>query len=459
MHADPTTTDATRSRHRPQRHRRSVAAAVALAAATAALLAAPAAASAAPAPTAPVPAAHTAVASGASLASEAAAARARLAVTGRQHHPGTPERLAHPAADGLSAGYGAATTAAGTPRSYAATSPSLSGPTSTLGVDVADYQANVNWSALASAGVQFAYVKATEGTYYYDSAYFPEQYNGSYDAGLVRGAYHFAVPDDSSGAAQADYFVANGGGWSADGRTLPGMLDMEYNPYGPECYGLSEVQMADWVGAFDAEYEKLTGRYPALYTNADWWDTCTGGSSVASNDPLDVAAWGPSPSPLPAGWSSETVWQYTQSNSFGYDGDAFGGTRTSLDAFATGPSTAAAPVVTNEMGDGVSLHGGQQIVSDDGRFKVVMQRDGNFVEYAGTRALWDSRTENHAGAWAIMQGDGNLVVYTAADHPLWWSHTAGRGPSEAIIQDDANFVVYTVAAHTPTWASGANRWA
>src|SRR6266511_817611 len=92
--------------------------------------------------------------------------------------------------------------------------------------------------AAAGGGIRFAYVKATEGTSY-QNPYFAQQYVGSYNAGMVRGSYHFALPDASSGAAQADYFADHGGGWSADNQTLPGSLDIEWNPYGATCYGLS----------------------------------------------------------------------------------------------------------------------------------------------------------------------------------------------------------------------------
>ncbi len=44
---------------------------------------------------------------------------------------------------------------------------------------------------------------------------------------MIRGAYRFATPDATSGAAQADYLVDHGGGWPRDGRTLPGVLDIE----------------------------------------------------------------------------------------------------------------------------------------------------------------------------------------------------------------------------------------
>lgn len=61
----------------------------------------------------------------------------------------------------------------------------------------------------------------------YKSPSFSSQYTGATKAGLLRGSYHFALPDQSSGAAQANYFASNGGGWSDDGITLPGALDIE----------------------------------------------------------------------------------------------------------------------------------------------------------------------------------------------------------------------------------------
>jgi hypothetical protein len=71
---------------------------------------------------------------------------------------------------------------------------------------------------------------------------FSSHYTGATSAGLIRGGYHYAHPDLCSGSAQATYFLANGGGWTGDGRTLPGTLDIEYNPdpNGDTCYGLSK---------------------------------------------------------------------------------------------------------------------------------------------------------------------------------------------------------------------------
>lgn len=68
--------------------------------------------------------------------------------------------------------------------------------------------------------------QATEGTTYKDPK-FSDNYVGATRVKIIRGGYHFAHPDSSSGAKQALWFLANGGGWTKDGRTLPGMLDLE----------------------------------------------------------------------------------------------------------------------------------------------------------------------------------------------------------------------------------------
>jgi GH25 family lysozyme M1 (1,4-beta-N-acetylmuramidase) len=203
-----------------------------------------------------------------------------------------------------------------------------------LGLDVSDHQPAVDWSAVASEGAQFAYVKATQGTEFV-SPDFTSQYDGAYQAGLLRGAYHFALPNQSTGAAQASYFVAHGGGWTNDGRTLPGALDIEYNPDGAECYGLSQSAMVSWIASFADTYEALTSVWPVIYTDAAWWDKCTGDyGGFASQDPLWMPTYGPDGSTLPAGWSFYTISQDATSGTFPGDQDTFNGTTSQLDRFA-----------------------------------------------------------------------------------------------------------------------------
>jgi GH25 family lysozyme M1 (1,4-beta-N-acetylmuramidase) len=194
-----------------------------------------------------------------------------------------------------------------------------------LGVDVSAYQPHVSWASLKAKGVKFAYVKATEGVKYKSST-FSQQYNGSRTAGMAHGAYHFATPNTASGTEQADYFVAHGGGGKADGHTLPGVLDIEKNPYGGnKCYGLSHAKMNTWISAFLHEYHARTGRHAVINTFRDWWMSCTGnagakpGSTFGATYPLWVNDHKASASkvPVPSAWKSYTIWQWTDKGTYG----------------------------------------------------------------------------------------------------------------------------------------------
>lgn len=207
--------------------------------------------------------------------------------------------------------------------------------TQTEGVDVSSHQGNVAWPTLWSSGVRWAYAKATEGTYY-TNPYHAQQYNGSYDVGMVRGAYHFATPDTTTGAAQADYFVDRGGAWSADGRTLPGVLDIEWNPYGDDCYGKSASSMVSWIRDFLDRYRARTGRDAVIYTATNWWKQCTGNYAGFASTPLWIARYASTVGELPAGWSTYTMWQYTSTGPTVGDHDRFNGTVDGVRSFATG---------------------------------------------------------------------------------------------------------------------------
>ncbi|MBV2355111.1 lysozyme [Streptomyces sp. J2-1] len=207
------------------------------------------------------------------------------------------------------------------------------------GHDVSSHQKHVDWSSARADGARFTYVKATESTGY-RNPYFRRQYDGARAAGLVRGAYHFARPDRSSGAEQAEFFVRNGGDWRADGWTLPPALDIEYNPYDAKrrCYGLSARRMTEWVRSFSDAVRRATGRRPVVYTTAQWWRQCTGDSrAFAADHPLWIARHGTSgPGALPGGWPDWTFWQYGVRGGLPGDQNLFHGSQSRLKAFARG---------------------------------------------------------------------------------------------------------------------------
>ena len=196
--------------------------------------------------------------------------------------------------------------------------------TRTPGFDVSNWQGTVNWASAYSKGARFAYMKATEGTTYRDPT-FSANYTNSYKAGFIRGAYHFATPDSSGGKAQADYFVAHGGGWSKDGKTLPPLLDIEYSS-GAGCYGLSKSAMKSWITAFLNEVHAKTTRWATIYTTTNWWTTCTGNTpAYAAHDPLFIARYASTVGALPAGWPFYSFWQHADSGTFPGDQDYFNG--------------------------------------------------------------------------------------------------------------------------------------
>ena len=98
---------------------------------------------------------------------------------------------------------------------------------------------------------------------------------------------------------------------------------------------------------------------------------------------------------------------------------------------------------TDILTTGQTLLAGQQLVSENGLYDLIMQTDGNLVENTAGRALWSSETAGHPGARAVMQPGGNLVVYSLGGAPLWWSATSGHsGSIDLVVQDDAKVVVY-----------------
>lgn len=80
--------------------------------------------------------------------------------------------------------------------------------------------------------------------------------------------------------------------------------------------------------------------------------------------------------------------------------------------------------------------------SPSGQYRAIMQSDGNFVVYRSDNAvIWNAAT-NGASRRLIMQTDGNLVIYQGTT-PVWSSNTAGFSNTVLRMQNDGNLVIYT----------------
>ena len=167
--------------------------------------------------------------------------------------------------------------------------------------------------ASRSRAVQFAAVKATEGTYYRNPFALTDLAQAK-AAGLSVMAYVFAIPNGNGGSAspvaQADYLISYLA--SAGGPLPPIMLDIEYNPYGAECYGLTQSAMVSWIAQFSAEIQAKTGQDPIIYGPVPWWHDCAGSTSRFAQFPLWVPYYTSAPRPaITPGWSNYGFWQYS----------------------------------------------------------------------------------------------------------------------------------------------------
>lgn len=109
---------------------------------------------------------------------------------------------------------------------------------------------------------------------------------------------------------------------------------------------------------------------------------------------------------------------------------------------------------------GGSLPADVPIMSPNGRYRALMQHDGNFVEYMATgQVVFNTGTRSAptgADNHLTLQWDGNLVVSSIFGQPLWSSQSSGTPEPTLRIQDDGNLVI-RISSGTPIWSSLTGR--
>lgn len=101
-----------------------------------------------------------------------------------------------------------------------------------------------------------------------------------------------------------------------------------------------------------------------------------------------------------------------------------------------------------------SLAPGARLVSASGAFELAYQHDGNLVLYRlrDGAALWASGTGAAPGR-ALMQMDGNLVLWSGDGRAVWSTGTIPYPGARLVLQNDGNLVVYS-AHGAPLWQTG-----
>ncbi len=193
------------------------------------------------------------------------------------------------------------------------------------GLDVSHYQGKVNWAKLKLDGVEFAFIKATEGLAIVDSM-FHDNWVMSEDAKIPRGAYHFFRPN-SDPYGQANVFLKTLEEQLGFKSDLPAVLDFEIS--GTALSHSAQIQNAiNWLEVVESSTKKT----PILYTNPSLMQEF-GYPEAFAKYPLWISHYGVSTPHVPKQWSTWTFWQSSARAEFGplvTDGNYFNGV--SLDA-------------------------------------------------------------------------------------------------------------------------------
>ncbi|NLN04008.1 MAG: glycoside hydrolase family 25 protein [Clostridiaceae bacterium] len=193
------------------------------------------------------------------------------------------------------------------------------------GVDVSHYQGDIDWDTLAGQGIDFAFIKATEGSSHVDKN-FAKNWEKASQADIVIGAYHF-FSLESSGLTQAENFIKTVP--KAQG-TLPPAVDVElYGAFSknPPDAATVRLELERFINAIEAHYGKKVVIYTTqtvyrLYIENYFQDNPLWIRNVYSRPILsDDREW--------------TFWQYSDRGRLnGYDGverfidlNVFNGTR------------------------------------------------------------------------------------------------------------------------------------
>ena len=113
----------------------------------------------------------------------------------------------------------------------------------------------------------------------------------------------------------------------------------------------------------------------------------------------------------------------------------------------------------NFLSTGQSLLFGQGLTSESGRYRFLVQPDGNLVIYEDGEPIWSTQTNGAPRPQQVrldLQPDGNVVLYNQDGSPRWATDTPGTPATDLVMQDDGNLVLYGEDG-TPYWASETAR--
>ncbi len=165
-------------------------------------------------------------------------------------------------------------------------------------IDVSNHQGVVNWDSVRASGRTGAICKATEGATYKDPT-FHTNFDALGARNMVRGAYHFAHPDNHTPATEANFFLAFVGAVKPSDILV---LDIEVGTGGLSAWALEWLQIV----------HTKTGILPWVYSYGPFLSAHLTNPGLAAY-PLWLAAYQSIQPPAHAPWTKLEAWQHSSS--------------------------------------------------------------------------------------------------------------------------------------------------
>jgi len=180
-----------------------------------------------------------------------------------------------------------------------------------LGFDISNYEGLLDWCKAKQAGIQFAFIKCTEGINWYAES-FKRNWEMASTHNILKGAYHY-YKSGQDPVKQAEWFLSKIDALSCittntNNGDLPHAVDLE------EMISFPPSNFARKVRLCLETIETETGRRPIIYTNLSFWVSMMKYATWGDRYPLWIANprmnAGPTvPSPwAPCDWR---FWQYS----------------------------------------------------------------------------------------------------------------------------------------------------
>lgn len=126
------------------------------------------------------------------------------------------------------------------------------------GIDISQWQENINFTKVKNSGIEIVYLKATQGNDYIDP-YFVRNYENAESVGLKIGVYHFLTARNVEEAIdEADFFCS-----VISNKKINCKLAMDFESFGR----LSKKEINEISVAFLERVEQKTGKEVVIYSD------------------------------------------------------------------------------------------------------------------------------------------------------------------------------------------------